>query len=68
LGGKYHISHGLANAILLPDVMLFNLPACVDKTAEIALALGSPKGPDAETTALAGIAKIRELCIAWQRN
>jgi alcohol dehydrogenase class IV len=64
LGGKYHISHGLANAILLPYVMLFNLPACVDKTAEIALALGIPKGPDAETTALQGIAKIRELCIA----
>jgi len=64
LGGKYHVSHGLANAILLPEVLLFNLPACVEKTAEIALALGVRKGPDAETTALAGIQKIRELSIS----
>lgn len=64
LGGKHHISHGLANAILLPDVMLFNLPACVERTADIARALGTPAGPDDESTALAGIAKIRELCIA----
>jgi len=63
LGGKYHISHGLANAILLPDVLLFNLPACVERTADIALALGIPNGPDAESTALAGIQKIRALCI-----
>ena len=64
LGGKHHLSHGLANAVLLPEVMLFNLPACVERTADIALALGLPKGPDAETTALAGIQQIRELCIA----
>ena len=64
LGGKYHVSHGLANAILLPEVLLFNLPACVEKTAEIALALGVRKGPDAETTARTGIQKIRELSIA----
>lgn len=64
LGGKHHISHGLANAILLPDVLLFNLPACVERTADIARALGVPQGPDDETTALAGIANIRELCIA----
>lgn len=64
LGGKYHISHGLANAILLPEVLLFNLPASVERTAEIALALGIKKGPDAETTALEGISAIRNLCIA----
>jgi alcohol dehydrogenase len=61
LGGKYHIPHGLANAILLPEVLLFNLPACTEKTAEIALALGVEKASDAKKTALAGIAKIREL-------
>ncbi|OBX08165.1 alcohol dehydrogenase [Gallibacterium salpingitidis] len=40
LGGKYHIPHGLSNAILLPDVMKFNLDACEKKFSEIAVAMG----------------------------
>jgi alcohol dehydrogenase class IV len=40
LGGKYHIPHGLSNAILLPDVMQFNLDVCEDKFRDIALAMG----------------------------
>ncbi|MBP1764130.1 MAG: alcohol dehydrogenase [Firmicutes bacterium] len=40
LGGKYHIPHGLSNAILLPDVMKFNLDVCEEKFAEIAVAMG----------------------------
>lgn len=40
LGGKYHIPHGLSNAILLPDVMKFNLDACEEKFANIAKAMG----------------------------
>ena len=39
LGGKYHIPHGLSNAILLPDVMKFNLDACEEKFAAIASAM-----------------------------
>jgi alcohol dehydrogenase len=64
LGGKYHVSHGLANAVLLPEVMLFNLPSCVEKTAQIALALGVPAQGTAEETALAGIEEIRTLSAA----
>lgn len=40
LGGEYHISHGLANAILLPPVMRFNLHANIAKHAAIARAVG----------------------------
>ncbi|MDF2566152.1 MAG: alcohol dehydrogenase [Massilibacillus sp.] len=39
LGGKYHIPHGLSNAILLPDVMKFNLDVCEEKFKDIAVAM-----------------------------
>ncbi|GAB6173967.1 iron-containing alcohol dehydrogenase [Paradesulfitobacterium aromaticivorans] len=38
--GSYHISHGLANGILLPYVMEYNLPVCEAKFARLALTLG----------------------------
>ena len=40
LGGEYHISHGLANAILLPSVMRFNMESDIEKHAAIARAVG----------------------------
>jgi len=40
LGGKYGISHGLANTIMLPPVMEFNLPAALAKFAIIAEVMG----------------------------
>lgn len=40
LGAHYNIPHGLANAILLPYVTRFNLPAEIEKYAHIALLLG----------------------------
>ncbi|WP_077624686.1 iron-containing alcohol dehydrogenase [Sediminibacillus massiliensis] len=40
LGGVYDIPHGIANATLLPFVMNYNLPACPEKFADIANALG----------------------------
>lgn len=40
LGAHFDVPHGVANAVLLPHVMKFNLPACPAKYAEIARALG----------------------------
>ncbi len=40
LGGVYNIPHGLANALILPEVMEYNLDARMDRFADIATALG----------------------------
>ncbi|MDD4092949.1 MAG: iron-containing alcohol dehydrogenase [Smithellaceae bacterium] len=40
LGGRFGVSHGLANTILLTPVMAFNLPGAVEKFADIADAMG----------------------------
>jgi alcohol dehydrogenase len=40
LGGKYGVSHGLANTIMLPHVMAFNLPGSLEKFAIIADTMG----------------------------
>lgn len=36
LGGKYHIPHGVSNAILLPHVMDLNLPCCREQYTALA--------------------------------
>jgi len=40
LGGVYHIPHGLANALILPEVMAYNLESKIDRYADVALAMG----------------------------
>lgn len=40
LGGKNSIPHGVANTVVLPYVMEFNIPASVEKYAAIAKAMG----------------------------
>jgi alcohol dehydrogenase class IV len=40
LGGRFDVPHGVANAILLPSVMRFNLIARLEKFAHVAQALG----------------------------
>ena len=61
LGGKYHISHGLANAVLLPAVLRYNLETLPEKHAEIAVAMGIEPKATVRETALAGIEFIEEL-------
>jgi len=61
LGGKFHVAHGLANAILLPEVLRFNMPASPERHAAVALALGVAPQETDEATALAGIVRLQEI-------
>ena len=62
LGGEYHISHGLANAILLPPVMRFNLNSNLEKHAAIARAMGVDcEGLSTEEAVLKGVEFVAEL-------
>lgn len=61
LGGEFHISHGLSNAILLPSVMRFNYGANLKKYANVAIACGVAPGKNDEETALKGVEFISEL-------
>jgi len=40
LGGKYGISHGVANTLMLPRIMEFNLPGALEKFAVVAETMG----------------------------
>jgi len=64
LGGRYHIAHGHANAILLPHVIAFNLEAGPARYAQIAVALGAANQLTHRATAQAGIDLLWQLIAA----
>jgi alcohol dehydrogenase class IV len=61
LGGKFGIAHGVANSIIIPHGMRYNLDETVAQQAEIAKAIGVPESDDPEATAREGIRRIEEL-------
>ena len=62
LSTEANIPHGIANAILLPPVMEFNLSHALDRYADIAAALGvNTSDMSTEDAADAAIAEIRSL-------
>ena len=61
LGSMFHLAHGLSNALLLPYVMEYNIPASIKKYADVAIALGCQRQSDDKSTACAGVRKIKEL-------
>lgn len=61
LGGEFHIAHGLANAILLPHVLEFNLPAMPERYAEVAKALGVVEDTHHSETARRGVEAIKTM-------
>lgn len=61
LGSMFHLAHGLSNALLLPYVMEYNIPAATKRYADVAIALGCEKQINDEATACKGVEKIRQL-------
>src|SRR5512138_613299 len=65
LGGFYNLPHGVCNAILLPAVSQFNLIACPERFADIAVALGENiEGLSVAEAADRAIVAIRRLSAA----
>lgn len=62
LGGQYGIPHGLANAILLPHVMDFNVEACPERFMMVADAMGiHVEGKDPEDAGKLAVQAVKDL-------
>ncbi|HXS68530.1 MAG TPA: iron-containing alcohol dehydrogenase [Candidatus Polarisedimenticolia bacterium] len=61
LGGRFHIAHGVSNALLLPHVLRFNFSAAPDRYANVAAALGVAKNGSPLTTAGHGVDFLSQL-------
>lgn len=61
LGGEFHVAHGLANALLLPHVLRFNLLSSPKPYARIARALGVASTGDDGLDAQQGVERICRL-------
>ena len=65
LGARFDIAHGVANALLLPVVMEFNLPAAKAKYAEIAKAMGvDTSAMNADEAAAAAVKAVKGLSVS----
>ena len=65
MGSLFDVPHGVANALLLPTIMEFNMPACLNKYPDIARAMGvNTDGMTAEDASKAAVEAVRELSIA----
>jgi alcohol dehydrogenase class IV len=61
-GARYHTPHGLANAIMLPKVLRFSLPAIVPRLAQLAVrARLGDEGDDEQVLAERFVAAVEDL-------
>jgi alcohol dehydrogenase class IV len=62
VGAHFNVPHGLANALLLPYVMDWNLPGCLDTFPPVAAALGEPTdGLAPRAAAMVAVDAVRQL-------
>ena len=65
LGSLFDVPHGVANALLLPTVMEFNMEACLDKYPRIAEAMGVDiSGMTREEASQAAVDAVRNLAVS----
>lgn len=64
MGSLFDVPHGVANALLLPTIMEFNMPACIDKYPAIARAMGvDTGGMKPEEAARAAVDAVKDLAV-----
>lgn len=64
MGSLFDVPHGVANALLLPTIMEFNMPACIDKYPAIARAMGvDTDGMKPEEAARAAVDAVKDLAV-----
>ena len=64
MGSLHDIPHGVANALLLPTIMEFNMPKCIEKFGIIAQTMGvDTKGMTAQEAAQAAVDAVKALSI-----
>lgn len=64
MGSLFDVPHGVANALLLPTIMEFNMPACISKYPEIARAMGvNTDGMTEEEASVAAVNAVRDLAV-----
>jgi len=62
LSSYFDVPHGLANAVLLPEVMRFNMPAALKRFADIAEAMGADiRGLSLEDAAAKSVEMVEKL-------
>jgi alcohol dehydrogenase len=63
LGSAHHVPHGMANALLLPAVLAYNMLGDLPKMARVAAAMGEQvEGLADRDAAQAGVDAVRRLC------
>ena len=64
MGSLFDVPHGVANALLLPTIMEFNMPCCIEKFGVIARTMGvETTGMTPEQAACAACTAVRELAV-----
>lgn len=61
IGGIFHVPHGLSNALVLPHVLTFNLPAAAEHYAELAAIIAPHVAGSVEARAQALIVAMQQI-------